>query len=108
MIAQIWRGRVPASTADAYHQYLLETGVTDYTATPENWGVYVLQRLDADGGIAHFEILTLWDSLDAIKAFAGDEYARARYYPADDDFLLEREPHVEHLDVLLAKSGPTA
>jgi hypothetical protein len=32
----------------------------------------VLQRLDADGAIAHLEILTLWDSLDAIKALAGD------------------------------------
>ena len=76
------------------------------TSMRELMGVYVLQRLDADGAIAHFEILTLWDSLDAIKTFAGDEYERARYYPADDDFLLEREPHVEHLDVLLAKSGP--
>ena len=76
------------------------------TSMRELMGVYVLQRLDADGAIAHFEILTLWDSLDAIKTFAGDEYERARYYPADDDFLLEREPHVEPLDVLLAKSGP--
>ena len=48
MIPRIWHGRVPASKADAYHQYLLETGVSDYAETPGNCGVYVLRRLDAD------------------------------------------------------------
>ena len=106
MIARIWHGRVPASKAEAYHQYLLDTGVSGYIETPGNRGVYVLRRLDADGAIAHFEILTLWDSFDAIRAFAGDDYENARYDPADDDFLLEREPHVRHLDVLFANREP--
>ena len=106
MIARIWHGRVPASKAEAYHEYLLETGVAAYTATPGNRGAYVLRRLDTDGAIAHFEILTFWDSLDAVRAFAGDEYERATYYPADDDFLLERETYVRHLDVLSAEPGP--
>jgi hypothetical protein len=40
--------------------------------------------------------------VDAIKGFADDDYERARYYPEDDDFLLEREPFVTHYEVLLA------
>lgn len=98
MIARIWHGRVPADMADAYHVYLLKTGVADYQATLGNRGVYVLRRLE--GQVAHFEILTLWDSVDAIRAFAGDDYERARYYPEDDEYLLEREPHVKHHEVL--------
>ena len=76
----------------------MKTGIADYQATPGNRGVYVLRWFENQN--AHFELLTLWDSEDAIKAFAGEDYGRARYYPEDDDFLLEREPHVTHREVL--------
>ena len=106
MIARIWHGRVPADMADTYHAYLLKTGVADYWATPGNQGVYVMRRVEEQ--VAHFELLTLWHSVEAIKAFAGYDYERARYYPADDEFLLEREPHVRHLEVLHALPEPAA
>jgi heme-degrading monooxygenase HmoA len=91
---------VPAAKADAYHEYLLRTGVADYAKTAGNRGVYVLRR--RDGEVAHFLLITHWDSVEAIKGFAGEDYERARYYPEDDDFLLEREPFVTHYEVLLA------
>jgi heme-degrading monooxygenase HmoA len=106
MIARIWHGRVPAEKADEYLAYLLRTGVADYRATPGNHGVYIMRRLEEQ--VAHFELLTFWDSVEAIKAFAGDDIERARYYPEDDAFLLEREPYVTHLDVLYASPEPTA
>ena len=99
-IARTWHGRVPASKAEAYHAYLLRTGITDYRATPGNRGV-LLQRHMVDD-VAHFTITTLWDSVDSIKAFAGEQYERARYYPEDDEYLLEHEPLVWHAEVLLA------
>jgi heme-degrading monooxygenase HmoA len=98
MIARVWHGRVPASKADAYHAYLLGTGLAEYAATPGNLGVFVFRRLEGD--VAHFLLTTLWASVDAIKRFAGEEYHRARYYPDDDEFLLEREPFVTHYEVL--------
>jgi heme-degrading monooxygenase HmoA len=98
MIARTWHGRVPAAKADAYHAYLLQSGVADYVSTPGNRGVHILRHIDAD--VAHFLLLTFWDSLDAIKAFAGEDCERARYYPEDDDYLLEREPFVTHYEVL--------
>lgn len=98
MIGRTWHGRVPAAKADAYYAYLQRTGLSDYVKTPGNRGVYVLRR--ADGDVTHFLLLTFWDSLDAIRAFAGDDYERARYYPEDDAYLLEREPYVSHYDVL--------
>ncbi len=101
MIARTWHGRVPAAKADAYHAYLETTGYADYRSTPGNRGLLVLRRTEGD--VVHFQLTTLWDSLEAIRRFAGDDYARARYYPEDDDFLLEREPFVVHHEVLLAE-----
>lgn len=98
MIARSWHGRVAAAQADAYHAYLLRTGLGDYASTPGNRGVQVLRR--TEGEITHFLLITLWDSLDAIRAFAGPDYERARYYPEDDDYLLEKEPFVTHYEVL--------
>ena len=106
VIARIWHGRVPAALEETYHAYLLKTGVADYRATPGNRGVYVMRRVKEQ--VAHFELLTFWNSVEAIKAFAGDDYERARYYPEDDEFLLEREPHVTHLEVLHASPEPAA
>lgn len=100
MIARTWHGRTPAAKAGAYHEFLLRTGIADYRATPGNRGVLVQQRIEGD--VAHFILTTLWDSIDSIKRFAGQQYERARYYPEDDDFLLEREPFVTHAEVLLA------
>jgi hypothetical protein len=104
MIARTWHGRVPAAKADAYHAYLRRTGVADYLATSGNLGVLVLRR--TEGEVTHFVLTTLWDSVEAIRRFAGDDYERARYYAEDDDYLLEREPLVTHYDVLLAAMPP--
>lgn len=99
-VARLWRGRVPAEQADAYHKYLRRTGVPDCEGTPGNRGVFVLRRFDR--GEAHFLFLSLWDSLDAIAEFAGADLERARYYPEDAKFLLDQEPTVTHYDVLTA------
>ena len=98
MIARIWHGITPESKAAAYLDYLNATGVPDYRATPGNRGVYVLCRTEKDA--AHFLLISLWDSLNAIRRFAGADVETARYYPEDDKFLLEREPNVTHYEVL--------
>jgi heme-degrading monooxygenase HmoA len=98
MIARTWHGAVRAADAERYHDYLLQTGVPDLKKTPGNRGVYVLRRREDDR--AHFLLISLWESLEAIRAFAGDDLERARYYPADVQFLLELEPRVTHYEVL--------
>ncbi len=100
MIARQWHGRVPTSKADAYYEYIQRTGLADYTSTPGNRGVFVFRR--DEGDVTHFLLTTLWDSADAIRRFAGDDYQVARYYPEDDEYLLERERCVSHYEVLAA------
>lgn len=98
MIARTWHGRVRAREADAYHKYLLQTGVPELRGTPGNLGVYVFRRLE--GGEAHFLLTSLWDSLESIRRFAGPDVERARYYSEDERYLLELEPRVTHYEVL--------
>jgi heme-degrading monooxygenase HmoA len=97
MIARLWHGAVPADKADAYLRYLERTGIPDSKATPGNRGVYVLTR--KEGNVAHFVFVSLWESRAAIRAFAGEDLEKARYYPEDTDYLLELEPTVMHYEV---------
>jgi heme-degrading monooxygenase HmoA len=103
MIARIWHGVTSAEKSDDYMDYLNKTGVPDYRATDGNQGVQVLRRIDGDK--AHFLLISLWDSTDSIKQFAGSGMDKARYYPEDKEFLLEFEPTVTHYEVL---AGPWA
>ncbi len=98
MIARTWHGVTPASKADAYFEYLEESGVKEYRRTPGNRGVYVLRRIVGDR--ADFLLISLWDSYDAIRGFAGDDFEKARYFPKDREFLREFEPNVTHYEVL--------
>jgi heme-degrading monooxygenase HmoA len=100
VIARIWRGAVAADRADDYLAYLHETGLADYANTPGNRGVTLLRR-NVEHGV-EFTTITFWDSMEAIRAFAGDQPELARYYPRDDEFLLAREPFVEHHEVPFA------
>ena len=97
MIARIWHGRVATTKAAAYRQFLNERAIADYRAVPGNLSVHVLER--GDGDVTHFMTLTFWRDFDAIRAFAGADAERARYYPEDRDFLLEFEPTVVHYEV---------
>jgi len=52
------------------------------------------------GAETHFVFISYWDSMDAVRTFAGDDPERAHYYPEDRDYLLELEPTVTHYEVL--------
>jgi hypothetical protein len=98
MIARRWHGRIPATRAEEYLTLMKDVGLSDYRSTEGNRGAWCLYRRDGD--IVHVEMFTLWDGLDAIGRFAGDEVTKAKYYDFDPDFLLELEPEVTHLDVI--------
>jgi heme-degrading monooxygenase HmoA len=103
MIARVWKGRVREQQADAYLEYLKETGLPHCRRTPGNRGVSIQRRI-ADG-VAEFVFTSRWDSWDAIRAFAGADAERAVYYPEDRAFLLELDPHVRHFEVLVDENA---
>ncbi len=98
MIVRMWHGRVPTSKADAYRDFMNARAIPDYRSVKGNISVHILER--AEGAVTHFINLTFWESLEAVKGFAGENVDAAKYYPEDKDFLLEFEPNVVHYEVV--------
>ena len=90
MIVRLWHGRVDAARADEYAAFMRERAAPDYASVEGLQKLMFLRRIDGDE--AHFLLVTHWDSIEAIHKFAGEKADRAKYYPEDDDFLLEQEP----------------
>lgn len=97
MIMRIWRGWTRADDADAYRDYMTRVALPGYADVPGNVAVYMTSR--RDGEREEFAMVTVWESHDAIRAFAGDDHTRAVFYPDDDAYLSEREHTVAHYDV---------
>ena len=97
MIARIWRGAVRTDDAAAYASYIQQTGVEGYKNTPGNRGAWALWRTDGDQ--AEFVTVSFWESTEAIEGFAGQDIAKAVFYPEDDRFLVERDLAVRHYEV---------
>jgi heme-degrading monooxygenase HmoA len=103
MIARIWGGATRARDAEPYLEYLRRTGLAEYRATEGNLGVLALRSVDAAGDRAYFLLVTLWDSEQAIRRFAGDAPEQAVFYPEDERYLVERDERVRHFEVVHAE-----
>jgi heme-degrading monooxygenase HmoA len=97
MIARIWRGITLKEKADDYLAYLDHTGLADYAKIKGNRGVTVLRRMQ--GEHCEFMLISLWESMSAVREFAGENPEKAVYYPEDEQFLLQMEPLVRHYEV---------
>ncbi len=103
MIARSWRGAVRREDAAAYAQYIDETGMQEYARTPGNRGAWMLTR--EVGELTEFVTFSLWDDVAAIKAFAGEDYETAVFYPEDDRYLVERDATCTHWEVARRTDG---
>jgi heme-degrading monooxygenase HmoA len=104
VIARSWRGAVRTADAEAYAAYIDETGMKAYGSTAGNRGAWMLTR-EVGGDLTEFVTFTLWDSLDAVKAFAGEDYETAVFYPEDDRYLVERDTTCTHWEVVRTAGG---
>jgi heme-degrading monooxygenase HmoA len=98
MIARTWRGATRAQDAESYLEYLHRTGLAEYRKIEGNRGVLALRKLEA--GRAEFLLVSLWESEEAIRQFAGDPIDQAVFYPEDERFLIERDEQVNHYEVV--------
>ena len=102
VIFRKWTGRIRSAHQEEYVDYIVGTGLDDYAKTPGNLGFEMLLR-DLDNGETEVSTLSWWTSMDAIRAFAGDNPELARYYPEDDKYLIHRPLHVEHHRVVASE-----
>ena len=97
MIARIWEGKTKAEDFEAYTEFMKSKAIPDYKKTDGFIKLVFLRRIE--GEIAYFKLITFWENLEVIKNFAGADHEIAKYYPKDQDFLLEFEEKVMHYDV---------
>jgi heme-degrading monooxygenase HmoA len=103
LIARIWHGQTLATMADDYARYLDEKGVRAIARIPGNRGVQMLCTVR--DGIADFLVLSYWDSFEAIKLFAGDDYEQVRHLPDDPKYMIGDAPTVRHFEVIVNDGG---
>jgi heme-degrading monooxygenase HmoA len=96
-IARIWHGRTPAARAEEYRQYIFEAGIKKIASLPGNRGVQLMVKTSAEEG--EFMVVSYWDSIEAIKGYAGADYTRVHDLPRDDEFLIEKEKLVRHFEL---------
>jgi hypothetical protein len=100
-ILRVWRAEIRRALRQEYVEYVTATGLAAYRATPGNLGASIAVR-DLDAERSEIVTLSWWSNAAAIRAFAGDEFERARYFPQDDRFLLSRPEYVLHYDATIS------
>jgi len=89
MIARFWQGVVAAKEA-GYRDFLDWGVVGENRSTSGNQAVTVMRREERE--CVRFLIISYRDSLDAIRACAGDDLELARYRPGALGFPLDPVP----------------
>lgn len=97
MIARIWHGRTRLKDYETYTEFLKKVAIPDYQKTSGFKSLSFLRQIVDNEG--HFTLITFWENLDVIRNFAGEDFEKAKYYPEDNQFLLEFEENVKHYEV---------
>src|SRR5581483_12369772 len=97
MIARHWRGWTAPADADAYEKLLREVVIPSLHHIDGYRGGYVLRRPAGDE--IEFVVINLFDSLDAVRAFAGPDCETAVFEPEAKKLLARVEPKAFHYDV---------
>jgi heme-degrading monooxygenase HmoA len=97
MIGRLWHGWTSRENADAYEQLLRREILPGIDRIEGYRGAYILRR-DADGAV-EFATLTLWDSMEAIRAFAGEDVERAVVLPEARELLDHFDERSAHFEV---------
>jgi len=99
MIARLWRGAAAdRRNAEAYVRHLRSNVVPELAAIPGYREVRLMRR--EQGGRTEFLVMTLWESMDAVRRFAGENPERAVVEPEARAVLVDFDDFVRHYEVL--------
>src|SRR5437762_8729562 len=101
MIARVWSGSARVGHARQYVDHLEQHTIPELTGIDGYRGAYVL-RHDRPDGLDQFLVVTLWDSLDAIRRFAGADVEAAVVPPGAQAHLAAYEDRAVHYEVMIA------
>lgn len=98
MIARLWKGWTTLENADAYERHLREDLLPSLHQRINGYqGGYVLRQNGSEE--TEFVVLNLFDSLEAVQAFAGPDYTAATFEPEARRLLSKVEPLAHHYEV---------
>jgi hypothetical protein len=97
MIARHWRGWTQVHDADTYEKLLIEKVLPGLRQVAGYKGGYVLR--DDGPEESEFVVVNFFDSLDAVKRFAGPEYGTPVFEPEARKLLSRIEPVARHYEV---------
>ncbi len=98
MIARVWLGVANSNRADEYHQHLLQDTFPNMQTLRGFVAGTVLRRTVDEG--TEFLVITQWDSLDSIRAFAGRDVERAVVPSSAQTMMVRYDAEVRHYEVL--------
>ena len=102
MIARLWRGWTRPENADAYEDFLRTKMFPSIHRVPGFLGADLLRR-DLDGEVA-FVTITRFDSIEAVRAFAGEDYEQAVVEPEARSLLFRLDERSEHYEVVIERA----
>lgn len=97
MIARHWRGWTDREKADRYEALLREKVLPGLGRVDGYRGGYVLRKDGSDE--VEFVVVNFFESLEAVKRFAGPDYAVAVFEPEARELLSKVEPLANHYEV---------
>jgi heme-degrading monooxygenase HmoA len=97
MIARLWRGWTSSENADAYERLLREQVLPGLQRIDGYRGGYILRQEGTDE--VEFVVMNLFESLEAVRAFAGPEYTVPVFEPEARQLLSKVEPVARHYEV---------
>jgi len=98
MVIREWRGRAEAARKDAYARHFHERVVPELRGVAGFIGAYLTCRDLGDR--VEYLVLTRWESMDAIRAFAGADVSRAVVEPGAVAALSDYDERVQHYEVV--------
>jgi len=98
-ILRLWQGRATVAKAQDYVRHASQTVFPQIRSLPGHRGAYLLRRPIGDG--VEFTVLTLWDSMNAVRSFAGPDPEKAVVEPAARAALSDFDDTVTHYEVLV-------
>jgi heme-degrading monooxygenase HmoA len=99
MISRIWHGWAAPANADAYEAMLRAEVLPGIHRVRGYQGGYLLRRDVGDE--VEFVTITLFDDLDSVRAFAGEDYERAVIHPEAGKLLTRNDTHSQHYHTVL-------
>jgi heme-degrading monooxygenase HmoA len=98
MIVRTWRGRAPLSKPDDYVRHFGTNVVAELRSVDGFLGATLLRQVRPDD--IEFLVITRWQSMDAVRGFAGDAVGRAVVEPGAIAALADYDEFVEHYEVV--------